>query len=211
MQNSTDHFFPELENYIQQIIPQPELIDDERKKILSEISEFIAAKINSGKEANLLVVCVHNSRRSHFAQVWAQVGADYFGIKNFKSFSGGAEATAVHPNTIAALQRAGFVITSAKNIHEASFSKSVSSLKLISKIFDDEENPKNNFGAVLVCVNDAQACPYIPDADVRIGLPYIDPKSFDGTVEEVSAYDLCCKTIASEMFWVMKEAAETIG
>jgi arsenate reductase len=77
-------------------------------------------------------------------------------------------------------------------------------MNLFSKDLDHPGLPKKNFGAVLVCVNDAEACPFIPHAEVRIPLPYADPKKFDGTGEMEAAYDRCCLQIASEMMWVME-------
>lgn len=146
-----------------------------------------------------------------FAEVWAQVAAWNFGIKNFHSHSAGSSVTALHANTREALMRAGILIEVSGNgnnpQHSAVFNEAIPPLKLFSKDLDHPELPKKNFGAVLVCVNDAEACPFIPQADVRIPLPYSDPKKFDGTDEMIAAYDRSCREIATEMFWVMKQVS----
>jgi arsenate reductase len=40
------------------------------------------SKVNEQKEIKLNLICTHNSRRSHLAQVWAQTAAAYFNLKN---------------------------------------------------------------------------------------------------------------------------------
>ena len=80
-------FFSEIENKITEF--KTNKIISTRKRILVEIINYIQSKIDLEKEINLNFICTHNSRRSHFSQIWAQVLADYFNIKKFKSFSGG--------------------------------------------------------------------------------------------------------------------------
>ena len=83
-------------------------IPAERKLILEKIAAFIKIKAANNETSNLVYVCTHNSRRSHFGQAWAAVAAAYYGIENIKTFSGGTESTAFNPNAIKALLAAGF-------------------------------------------------------------------------------------------------------
>lgn len=39
-------------------------------------------------------------------------------------------------------------------------------------------------------------------ADLRVGIPYDDPKAADGTPEESARYDERCKQIATEMLYL---------
>lgn len=201
-------FSERLEAYVSIISSFTDEVAEERKVLLRSIVSYLKEAISKKHEANLLFVCSQNSRRSMFAEVWAQVAAWNFRIKNFHACSAGSGATALHPNTRAALNRAGILIdalTDGENpLYRAEFGAAIPPMKLFSKGIDYSELPKKNFGAVLVCVNDAEACPFIPHADVRIPLPYSDPKKFDGTDEMIAAYDRCCREIAKEMFWVMK-------
>ena len=101
--------YPEIESYLntlQRNAPLPEM----RQKILRGIAEYISHKHEKSEVAELVFICTHNSRRSHFAQIWAAVAAHYQGIQNILTFSGGTEVTAFHPNAIAALERAGLQI-----------------------------------------------------------------------------------------------------
>jgi arsenate reductase len=147
-----------------------------------------------------------------FTQVWAQLAGWCFGVKNFQAYSAGGATSSLHPNTRDTLIRAGVQIkalTEGNNpLYKAEFSESFPSLFLFSKNLDYSELPKKNFGAVLVCVEDAEACPFIPTADVRIPLAYDDPKKFDNTDQMETAYDKCCRQIAAEMFYVMKTISE---
>jgi len=147
-----------------------------------------------------------------FTQVWAQLAGWLFGVKNFHTYSAGGDLSALHPNTKDALIRAGIQIqtlTEGVNpLYHAMFGETLPPIYLFSKQVDFSENPKKNFGAVLVCVDDAEWCPFIPNADVRIPLPYNDPKKFDGTHEMESAYARCCRQIAEEMFYVMKSVSK---
>jgi hypothetical protein len=55
----------------------------------------------------------------------------------------------------------------------------------------------------MVCAEADKACPFVEGADLRIGLPYQDPKEFDNSPLEDTKYDERCKQIATEMFFVM--------
>lgn len=201
-----------LEDYVATISSVAEEIAWERKALLRPIVSYLLEVISKEREPTLLFVCTQNSRRSMFAEVWAQVAAWNLGIRNFHSYSAGSGATALHPNTRDALNRTGILIEAISGgenpVYRAEFGDALPSMNLFSKDIDHPELPKKNFGAVLVCVNDAEACPFIPHADVRIPLPYSDPKKFDGTHEMIAAYDRCCREIAKEMFWVMKQVSE---
>ena len=63
--------FSEIENKITEF--KTNKIISTRKRILVEIINYIQSKIDLEKEINLNFICTHNSRRSHFSQIWAQV------------------------------------------------------------------------------------------------------------------------------------------
>jgi len=48
-----------------------------RKALLDKITQYIRNKKEQNKPINLVYICTHNSRRSHFGQVWANVAANY--------------------------------------------------------------------------------------------------------------------------------------
>lgn len=189
-----------LKEYILKLPPLFEQISPDRKKLLDEISAYI--KTSDSPQLNF--ICTHNSRRSHLGQIWAQTAASYFYVKS-STYSGGTEATAFHPNAIASLERAGFVIESPKGTNpkvKVYYDESAEPMICFSKTYDDDFNPNTNFAAIMTCSEADQECPVVFGATERIKLLYEDPKVADGTPAEKETYDERCKQIATEMFYV---------
>src|SRR5687767_10639255 len=63
-------------------------ISPDRKKELQQAASFIRGKLDQGKTADVTFICTHNSRRSHFCQIWAQTAAAYYGLTNVTTYSG---------------------------------------------------------------------------------------------------------------------------
>jgi arsenate reductase len=84
-------------------------IDKERKTTLQEFIDYLQYKVALGSRINLNFICTHNSRRSHFTQIWAQTMACYFNIDSLFCFSGGTEATALFLSVKKTLEGQGFV------------------------------------------------------------------------------------------------------
>jgi arsenate reductase (thioredoxin) len=98
-----------INELVNRLVQEFDAIAPERKQVLEQLTSYIQAKKNVGETAQLVYVCTHNSRRSHFGQVWSAVAAQFYGIE-VTTYSGGTEATAFHPNAIAALGAQGFDI-----------------------------------------------------------------------------------------------------
>ncbi len=180
-------------------------IPEERKIILSKIATYIQAKYAKNEPINLVYICTHNSRRSHFGQIAAAVAADFYSIVNVNVFSGGTEATAFHPNAIKALTDLGFNIHSedetVKNpIWNVQFGVNTGTL-CFSKVHDDAANPSKNFAAIMTCSDAEQNCPFILGTDLRIGMTYNDPKASDGTPQQEETYKTRFLQIATEMLY----------
>ena len=184
-------------------------IDENRKSILSNLILYIKSKKEKKQDINLNFICTHNSRRSQFAQVWAQVAAEYYGIKA-SCYSGGVEVTACNKRTVLSLLRSGFeIITPEENIynprHQVSYSKNRDEITLFSKLYNDSINPKTGFAAIMTCSDADHNCPVIIGAEKRISLNYSDPKEFDNTEIEELKYDERSMQIASELFFVFSQ------
>ena len=182
-------------------------IPPERRVVLDEIQNYIKLKIAENEPVSLTFICTHNSRRSHFGQVWAQVAAHEFGVAEVLCFSGGTEATACNPRTVAALERAGLVVERKSQdenpVYELFFAKTTPPVRAFSKIYDQTPNPTKNFAAIMTCGHAEQNCPYIPGAERRFALLYADPKEADGTPLESRVYDERCRQIATEMKYLL--------
>lgn len=189
-----------LETYITTVISRFETIGEERQVLLQSMAQSIAFH----DDVALNFICTHNSRRSHYGQIWSAIAADYYGY-SIQTFSGGTEVTAFNPNAIASLVRAGLIAKKLDGSNpkvELYFSDSAKPLVCFSKLFDDEANPNKNFLAVMTCSEANEKCPFVPGALKRIPLTYEDPKISDGTTEQNAMYDERCLQIATEMFYL---------
>ncbi len=197
--------YPEIEAFIK-TLPGTTPLTARRQKMLQEVSAFIYKKQQADDVAELVFICTHNSRRSHFAQLWAAIAAHYHGIENVLTFSGGTEATAFHPNAVAAMERAGCKIQKGVGnnpVYLVKFSDSHPGCQAFSKKYGDKYNPKNKFCAVMTCTDADEACPVVLGMEKRVSLTYDDPKISDGTKLEAQRYDERCRQIAMEMFYMI--------
>lgn len=199
--------YPKLKILISKALVAP--IEEERKVVLHQLATYIQNKLKTNQTARLNFICTHNSRRSQFAQIWAQLAAAYFKIPVISS-SAGVEVTAFNERAVASIQRFGFEVQSKgiENPHyTVSFDTHSKPLLLFSKHFD-EEPISDPFAAVMTCAHADENCPFIPAADARIALRYEDPKLFDNTPLEATKYDERSFEIAAELFYVFKRVKE---
>lgn len=182
---------------------QREELSAERRERLLPLVNYLRQKRKENAAVHLNFICTHNSRRSQFAQFWSCVWSDHFGF-DFKSFSGGTEATAVYPEVLKSMERFGFEVNKAAgtNPKQEVYISSSNSIELYSKVFDDSSNPKQGFAAIMTCADAYENCPFIPGCEARIALSYSDPKAFDNTLIQSSMYDARSWQIATELYHV---------
>ncbi len=207
-----DPFHPPLRLSLAEAQSRTAGIPAARRETLDRLAEWIASKAHADQAALLVFICTHNSRRSHFGQVWAQTAAQAFGLEHVRTYSGGTEATALHPGAARALREAGFEIRTERDganpLYSVTAGPRLPGLRLFSKRYDDAANPASGFAAVMTCSDADEACPFIPGAEVRFSTPYADPKTSDGTEAEAAVYSACNLQIAAEMLYVMQLAAD---
>jgi arsenate reductase len=197
--------YPKVRTLARKLSAQFQEIPEERKAILAKIADYIQKKYDAGDDINLVFICTHNSRRSHFGQIAAALAADFYGIDRVRVFSGGTEATAFHPNAIHAIRGLGFTVVSedetAKNpVWNVQFGEKEATT-CFSKTFDDAANPSKNFAAIMTCSDAEQNCPFVPGTELRIGTTYKDPKASDGTPEQDNTYRERFEQITTEMLY----------
>lgn len=200
--------FTSIQHLCDELVLDFDAIPNERKVLLTKISSYIQERKDKNQEINLVYVCTHNSRRSHFGQVWSAVAANHYRIQNVNSFSGGTEATAFNPNAINALKEVGFEIdklSETDNPHYAVKFGPTNKTICFSKTVDDKANPITNFAAIMTCSDADENCPFIPGVDLRIGTTYEDPKAFDGTDLQNQKYQERSKQIATECLFVFSQ------
>lgn len=227
--------FEVLEQYWMKADNEMAKIPTDRKEELKKLANYVAKSINLDSTADVMFICTHNSRRSHFGQIWMAAAAYHVGVTGVRTYSAGTEATAINARAIAAVERAGMIAehipdpillqrldTSNHNLKFVNaidlnnkvwmltFGKGAKPTFCFSKKIDNQINPTAGFAAVMTCSSADAACPTVQGANFRVAIPYIDPKVSDGKPEEVSTYDERCLQIASEMLWVMQEAKKQI-
>jgi arsenate reductase (thioredoxin) len=207
LQTDFSGMYSVLQNYIDTL--DANSIPAKRRALLDKLTDYIKEKVARKEPLRLTFICTHNSRRSHLGQVWAQVAATHFGVPGVTTFSGGTEATACNPRTIAALKRAGLQVvktTEGKNpVYELRFDENPPPVIAFSKVYDQSPNPTKNFAAIMTCSHAEENCPFIPGAEKRFAITYTDPKEADDTPAESETYDARCRQIATEMLYVFSQ------
>lgn len=196
--------YQSIRSFLKNIEQDFATIPDARKELLQKISNYIQARYDKNEPINLVYICTHNSRRSHFGQVAAAIAAAYYNIDKVATFSGGTEATAFNPNAINALKTLGFNVTSDEKevnpTYQVNFGNKLSTT-CFSKVYDHKANPKADFAAIMTCSDAEQNCPFIPGVALRIGTTYEDPKKSDGTPQQDETYLTRFKQIATETLY----------
>lgn len=184
-------------------------VSKERKDVVQPLIDYIQSKVDLNQEIRLNFICTHNSRRSHLSQIWAQTLAFQFGISSVFCYSGGTEATAMFPKVAETLGNQGFKIQKLNQennpVYTVKFSENQAPIICFSKKYNDEFNPKNNFGAIMTCNNADEGCPIVFGAEARFPIKYDDPKAFDGTELMNEKYAESSLEIASEMYFVFSK------
>ena len=200
---------PDLDNYLQNIESEFIEIPESRIEILHQLGDYVISARKRKKQVWLVFICTHNSRRSQLAQLWALTAAQFYGIQNIGTFSGGTGSTAFNPRAVGAIERAGFQVAKGDSDRDNphyifSSGEHLLSGPMYSKKYVDNVNPDTGFCAIMVCSDADKACPVVAGAEDRISLPYADPKSYDDTDQEQAKYDERCRQIACEMFYTFK-------
>ncbi|MEO0477912.1 MAG: protein-tyrosine-phosphatase [Planctomycetota bacterium] len=207
--NPSDSSNVTFAEYVNDRIAEFDQIDNDRRNVLDPLIDAITRHSEDGK-VELVFICTHNSRRSLMSQNWAKAAAVHYGFDNVTTYSGGTEASAFHPNAIAALERSGFDIEqmdgSENPVHKVMFPGLEDPMYCSSKTYLDDQNPRYGFIAVMSCSAADAACPIVQGAETRVPVTYEDPKAFDGTDREAQAYDERCAQIARELFFAFSEA-----
>ncbi len=195
-----------IQSLLKQFENEDRQIDFERKNQIKAIAETLKQQ-HSSLPYQLIFVCTHNSRRSIFGQVWATVLANHYDIP-LKSYSGGTEVTAVNDNALTCLNYLGFEVQKSQKkdnpIVEVYYGNA-DIIKCFSKLYNDTQNPSDNFYAIMLCEHAAENCPFIPSALKRFNLTYPDPKKFDGTHHQDNEYKKVALEIGQELSFLLRQ------
>jgi hypothetical protein len=91
--------------------------------------------------------------------------------------------------------------------YEVTAGPSLEPMRCFSKVYGDDFNPSDGFGAVMTCSSADRGCPLVYGSAARFSTPYVDPKVSDGTAAEDSTYNARLRQIGTEMLYVMGQVA----
>jgi len=211
---SGQRFYSKLKEYSDNLPKDFNKIPGERKQILEEIGDYIFQSISDNKSAKLLFICTQNSRRSQFAQVWAQTATYYYRLNNIQTYSGGYTETAINYRILEALRKSGFSVTAAEGysknpVYLLNFGQSYPDIFIFSKKYDFWQNPNENYAAIL-CSKDLVEMKLEPAGSENVfALPYQDIHIYDNSTGNILKNDEICRQVASEMFYMMDYVSKT--
>ncbi|MFK7810740.1 MAG: protein-tyrosine-phosphatase [Saprospiraceae bacterium] len=206
------NLYPTLLHTIEELKTEFDQIPETRRQLLLSLGNYCRQKVAAEQPIHLNVICTHNSRRSHLGQLWLSTAAQYYGIPNLHSYSGGTESTAFHPNAVQGMRSLGFHIDKKSDgpnprylalLHEKDEGQ-----VLFSKKYDNPVNPTEAFAAIMVCTEADRGCPVILGAEQRFAISFSDPKAFDGTEREAAGYLERCRDIGREVLFGMGRGFE---
>ena len=206
---------PELTAYVETADAERSLIPVERQRELELVADWIAGRLANNQPARLVFICTHNSRRSHFSQIWAAVAAWYYSLDYVQTFSGGTEVTAMNPRVADSLRRSGMVVETENSADSnprfhVRFSAGQPPLICFSKLYSESPNPEQDYCAVMTCSHADEACPVVAGCSLRAPVRYEDPKISDGTAGEAETYDMRSRQICREMLDMMRRVREKL-
>lgn len=207
MTKTKTKIFPQIQDTINSL--KINSITKERQTLLIPLINYIQEKVSNQESIRLNFICTHNSRRSHFSQIWAQTAAAKYNIEKVFCYSGGTEETAMFPLVSDTLVNQGFQINkiAATNnpIYYIKYSENEHPIIGFSKTFNNEFNPCEEFAAIMTCSNADVGCPFIIGAEKRFPITFEDPKTFDNTPQQSEKYEERSIQIATEMLYVFSQ------
>ncbi len=183
-----------------------DLIDEPHREAGATLADWIAKNYRPGHPLDVIVVCTGNSRRSILGATMGNVAAAYSGMPEVRFHSGGTAPTAFNPRTVAALRSIGVEIeptgkeaprgdrATANPVYRVRWgqgggpSEPPMEAEEFSKTYGDVSNPHDGFAALMVCSEADAGCPFVKGASLRVSMPYLDPKIYDGGAYESAKY-----------------------
>ncbi len=199
-----------------------DMIDALHREAGDELAHWIAANYQPGKSLHVTVVCTGNSRRSILGSSMGNLAAAYYGMPEIQFHSGGTAPTAFNARTIKALKAVGFEVEptgkeaergepkTENPIYRVSWGNSFETREF-SKHYADPSNPQKGFAALLVCSEADASCPTVKGAALRVSMPYLDPKIYDGGAYETAKYAERRDDIGRLMLAVMAQARRELA
>ena len=176
-----------------------DMIDLQHQQAAQDLANWMVSECARNKPLDVIVICTGNSRRSILGSAMGNLAAAYYGLVNVRFYSGGTAPSAFNARSIRALEDIGFSVeaTGKEAIrgeqkipnpkYHVKWGEGMEATEF-SKLYSDESNPQNGFAALMVCTDADAGCPNVTGAGLRLSMPYLDPKNYDGSSIESAKY-----------------------
>ncbi len=217
MPESRTKLAPKLRAHAEYLATTFDRIDEKHREAGERLAHWIAANYEPGRPLHVTVVCTGNSRRSILGSSMGNLAAAYYGMPEIRFHSGGTAPTAFNSRTIASLKAIGFEVEptgkeaergdpkTENPVYRISWGETFETLEF-SKHYGDKSNPQEGFAALMVCSEADEGCPFVKGAKLRLSMPYLDPKIYDGGAYESAKYAERRDDIGRLMLSVMIQA-----
>ncbi len=220
---------PKVKEHADFLTTSFDMIGETHRVAGQKLAEWIAENYRPGRPLEVIAVCTGNSRRSVLGAILGNIAAAYYGMPEVRFHSGGTAPTAFNHRTITALKEIGVEVEptgkeavrgepktpnpvyrvrwgTPGNTGGASFEAAE-----FSKHYGDPANPQEGFAALMVCGEADAACPFVKGAALRVSMPYLDPKIYDGGAYESAKYAERCDDIGRLLLSVMLQARKRVA
>jgi protein-tyrosine-phosphatase len=197
---------PRVKEHLDLLTTSFDLIDEPHRLAGAKLADWIATSYRPGRRLELITVCSGNSRRSILGATMGNLAAAYYGMPEIRFMSGGTAPSAFNVRTVRALEQIGVEVEAtgqeaargepqtANPIYRLRWGEHARTAELpletteFSKHYSDPANPQHGFAALMVCGEADAACPFVKGAGLRVSIPYLDPKIYDGGTYEAAKY-----------------------
>lgn len=200
---SRKNMFPKVTAHADYLTTSFDMIDTPHLEAGEKLADWIVENYKPGQPLHVTAICTGNSRRSILMSTLGNIAAAYYGMPEIKFHSGGTTPSAFNARTITALREIGVDVESTTaeaprgepmtanpiyKIHWGAAGEPTLEATEFSKTYFDPSNPQKGFAALMVCGEADAACPIVKGAAVRVSMPYLDPKVYDGGIYEKLKY-----------------------
>jgi protein-tyrosine-phosphatase len=202
-----------------------DMIDEPHRLAGGKLADWIAKFYRPDRRLHVVVICTGNTRRSILGATMGNIAAAYYGMPEIRFHSGGTAPSACNSRTVTTLKAIGVEVEAtgkeatrgepqtANPVYRICWGKpgdtAFEALEY-SKHYDDPANPQQGFAALMVCGEADAACPVVKGAALRVSMPYLDPRIYDGGAYESAKYAERRDDIGRLMLAVMMQARQRI-
>ncbi len=226
---SQHRLLPKVREHADLLTTSYDMIGKTHRLAGQKLVDWIARNYRPGKPLDVVVVCTGNSRRSILGATMGNIAATYYGMPEVRFHSGGTATTAFNARTVNTLKEIGIEVeptgkeaargepNTANPVYRVRWGSpggtGEPSLEAteFSKHYGDPSNPQQGFAALMVCGEADAACSFVKGAALRVSMPYLDPKIYDGGAYESAKYAERRDDMGRLMLAVMMQARQRIA